>query len=93
MANHGKPTRVGGRLARHRSKPSRTKRIERRWDARVAALGEYLATREYAFRVGPFVSKVWPHRNDVRRVFRIAEYLAKRAERQAIRRPLTEDRS
>ena len=86
MANHGTHTKTAKQRAQHKAKPSRQKRLERRDDARRAEFRTYLATRDYAFRVGPFVSLVWPHRNDVERVFRIAEYLATRAERPTAKR-------
>jgi hypothetical protein len=83
MANHGKTVRTEAKAARHYAKPSRAARYARRWDERLNELRAYLVTRDYAFRVGPFVTRVWPHRDDVPRVFRIAEYLARRAERAA----------
>jgi hypothetical protein len=44
MANHGKQ-RTTEQVARHYAKPSRAKRHERRWDARVKAMRDDLEAR------------------------------------------------
>jgi hypothetical protein len=48
MANHGKQTRTGAKRERHYAKPSRAKRHERRWDARVEEMRVDMAEREVA---------------------------------------------
>jgi hypothetical protein len=45
MANHGKQSRTGKRQERHYAKPSRAKRHERRWDARVNEMRAEFARR------------------------------------------------
>lgn len=83
MALHGKTAKTERQVKARRTKPSRAKRIGRRWDERVDELRRYLATRDYAFRVEPFIS-MRCYGQDPARAFRIAEYLAKRAERKAL---------
>ena len=81
MKRHGQQI-SSKRIAAHYSKPSRAARYSRRWDARVKALGTYLAERDYGATVGRFVPVIC-HRKDPARAFRIAEYLFKRASRKA----------
>jgi hypothetical protein len=45
MANHGKQARTGKRRERHYAKPSRAKRHERRWDARVREMEDEIFRR------------------------------------------------
>lgn len=85
MALHGKTQRTPKQMERHYSKPGRAKRLERRDHDRREELNRYIATRDYALHVGPFL----PWRiigSDEPRAFRIAEYLAKRAGRPANQR-------
>lgn len=83
MALHGKTEKTAKQKRARATKPSRSKRIARRWNERIEAMRECFATREYAFVIWPVLRRMLPQA-DEGRAYRIGKYLAKRAERKAM---------
>lgn len=83
MALHQKQAKTAKQIRARRAKPSRAKRIGRRWDERVNMMQHFLAMRDYAFAVWPVVRRMLPN-VDEKRALRIGLYLQKRAQRTAI---------
>lgn len=66
MALHGKTEKTAKQKRNRATKPSRAKRLARRWDARVKVMEDYFHVRNAAHA----------------RALRIVEYLARRASRR-----------